>query len=149
IQKLQWMNGVYIRQASLSRLADLAAERLHEAGILPASLDDATRARLEAVVALLQTRIHTLADFPVTAGYFFTDDIHYDEKAVAQFLQRDYVVDMFTRLEEALAPLDDGDLTEERLEPILKGFQEHYNLKLKDVIQPIRVALTGRTFSPG
>src|SRR5690606_31643082 len=42
-QKLDWMNGVYIRRCDLDRLTDEAAERLRDAGILPAELDGPRR----------------------------------------------------------------------------------------------------------
>src|SRR5690606_1336116 len=80
-QKLDWMNGLYIRQLSLERLTELAHQRLRDAGILPPELDETQRARLETVVSLLQVRVQSLADLVPMAGYFFQDEIVYDEKA--------------------------------------------------------------------
>src|SRR5690606_5721593 len=104
---------------------------------------------LEAVVALLQTRVHSLADFPAMAGYFFLDEIDYDEKAVAKFLHRDYTAAMLQEAVAKMREVPEEQWDEAHLEPILQGLQERFNLKMKDVMQPMRVALTGASFSPG
>lgn len=148
-QKLDWMNGVYIRQLSLDRLTQLAHERLAGAGILPAQLDDAERMRLQAVVALLQVRVQSLADFVPMAGYFFQDEIVYDEKAARKFLLPDYVPSLFARLKKILQGRSDEQLREEHLAEEIHRLQEAFGLKPKDVMQPIRVAVTGNSFSPG
>jgi len=148
-QKLDWMNGVYIRKCDIGRLTDLAVERLQAAGVLPAGDPGVPRDKLEAVVALLQTRVQSLADFPGMAAYFFPGEIPYGEKAVAEYLHRDYAAHLLEQAIAALEALPEEQWTEEGLEPVLQGLRERFDLKLKDVIQPIRVALTGATFSPG
>lgn len=148
-QKLDWMNGVYIRRCDLDRLTDEAAARLVEADILPEPPQGEQREKLKQIVALLQTRIHTLADFVPMAGYFFTDEVAYDEKAARKFLTRDYVPELFQELLERLGAVPADAFDEPHLEPIFKDIQERTGMKLGDIIQPVRVALTGNSFSPG
>src|SRR5690606_24500519 len=122
---------------------------LVEADILPEPPQGEQREKLKQIVALLQTRIHTLADFVPMAGYFFTDEVAYDEKAARKFLTRDYVPELFQELLERLGAVPADAFDEPHLEPIFKDIQERTGMKLGDIIQPVRVALTGNSFSPG
>ncbi|MBO8141350.1 MAG: glutamate--tRNA ligase [Firmicutes bacterium] len=146
LQKLEWMNGVYIRNAPLSRLAELAHERLSEAGLVPAELDQALLERLERIMAPLQVRLKTLADIVPATRYFFTDDLEFDEKAVRRFLHREYVPGLLARLVARLIELDPWE--SDGIDRIFRGLADEYGKKLGDVIQPARVALTGTAVSP-
>ncbi|HEY8495826.1 MAG TPA: glutamate--tRNA ligase [Limnochordales bacterium] len=146
LKKLEWMNGVYIREMPLERLAELAHERLSAAGLVPKELDDALRQRLVQIMEPLQTRIKTLGEIVPSTRFFFTDDLEFDENAVKKFLHRDYVPGLFARLIARLLELDPWDGA--GIEQLFKGLAEEYNAKLGDVIQPARVALTGTSVSP-
>ena len=91
LKKLEWMNGVYIRETPLAELAKYAHQRLHAAGLVPAQLDDGLQERLEQMMEPLQTRMRTLAEIVPQTYYFFTDELQFDDKAVRRFLERDYV----------------------------------------------------------
>ncbi|MFS8664769.1 MAG: glutamate--tRNA ligase family protein, partial [Limnochordales bacterium] len=146
LKKLEWMNGVYIRETPLERLAELAHQRLSAAGLVPAELDDELRARLVRIMEPLQTRIKTLGEIVPSTRFFFTDELEFDEKAVKKFLYRDYVPDLFARLIARLLELHPWQAA--GIEGIFKGLAEEYGKKLGDVIQPARVALTGTSVSP-
>lgn len=145
-KKFEWMNGVYIRQASLAELAEHAHGRLAAEGLVPEQLDDALRARLERVMEPLQTRMRTLAEIVPQTRFLFSDDIEFDEKAVAKFLHRDYVPDLMRKLTARLIELDPW--TAEGVEGIFRGLAGELDKKLGDVIQPARVSLTGTSVSP-
>ncbi|OUN01470.1 MAG: glutamate--tRNA ligase [Firmicutes bacterium ZCTH02-B6] len=146
VKKLEWMNGVYIRETSLERLAELAHERLSAAGLVPKELDEGLRRKLVQIMEPLQTRIKTLGEIVPSTRFFFSDDLEFDEKAVQKFLHRDYVPGLFARLIARLLELDPWDGA--GIEQLFKGLAEEYNAKLGDVIQPARVALTGTSVSP-
>ena len=146
LKKLEWMNGVYIRETPLERLAELAHERLKEAELVPEELDDELRARLVRIMEPLQTRIKTLGEIVPATRFFFTDDIEFDAKAVEKFLRRDYVPGLFAKLIARLLELHPWDGA--GIEQLFKGLAEEYGAKLGDVIQPARVALTGTSVSP-
>lgn len=146
MKKFDWMNGVYIRQTPPARLAELAHERLHAAGLVGPELDDELRQKLEKMMEPLQTRMRTLAEIEPQTYFYFTDELRWDEKAVGRFLERDYVPELFGKLTARLIELSAWE--PEPIEKIFRGLAEEYGKRLGDVIQPARVALTGTSVSP-
>lgn len=146
LKKFEWMNGVYIRQATLAELAEHAHERLAAAGLVPEQLDDELKQRLERIMEPLQTRMRTLAEIVPQTKFLFSDELAFDDKAVQRFLTRDYVPGLMSRLVARLIELKPW--APEGIEKIFRGLAEEYEAKLGDVIQPARVALTGTSVSP-
>ncbi|NLA58699.1 MAG: glutamate--tRNA ligase [Firmicutes bacterium] len=147
MKKLEWMNGVYLRELSPEELTDLVIPRLQKEGLLPESIDTTTRERVTKIAVSLQSRIRTLGEFIPSSRYFFVDDIEYDPAAVEKFLVRDYVPDMFAMLLDKLMQVE--PFTEDKIEQAFLEVQEKVGRKLGDVIQPVRVAVTGTRVSPG
>ena len=147
MKKLEWMNGVYLREVEPGRLTDMVMPRLQKEGLVPKTVDGATRARVKQIAVALQTRIRTLDEIVPSSRYFFVDDIEYDPAAVEKFLYRDYVPDMFHVLHDELAKAE--PFTETNIEKAFLAVQAKVDRKLGDVIQPVRVAVTGTRVSPG
>jgi glutamyl-tRNA synthetase len=96
-------------------------------------------------VETLKARAKTLSDMAQAALFYFKD-IEYDTEADAKFL----TPDALEILENVLADLKGATVFDkEELEKIFSAFLETHQVKLRRVAQPLRVALTGRTFSPG
>jgi glutamyl-tRNA synthetase len=132
-QKLRWMNGTYLRELPLE---DLTAR-------LEAFTD---RENLGPAVALCREKIQTLNDFWPLARFFFDGPVEDDEKARAKFLNEEGL-ERLAAARDALAALETFDL--ESIETALRGVVESLDAKPNKVFQPIRVALTGTTISPG
>lgn len=145
-KKLEWMNGVYIRQTPVKKLAEYAHEWLHKAGILPAELTEEQRWKLEQIMEPLQTRLKTLAEIVPQTYYLFSDDLKFDEKAVQTYLSRDYVPELYERLIQRFSALEPWD--RDGIDAVFREIAEADGRKLGDVIQPARVALTGTSVSP-
>ncbi len=145
-KKLEWMNGVYIRNTPAEKLAEYAHQWLHEAGYLPAELDDEQRSKLEQMMEPLQTRLKTLAEIVPQTYFMFSDDIQFDEKSVRKFLSRDYVPELYARLIAKFSQLEPWE--RDSIEAVFRDIAEADGRKLGDVIQPARVALTGTSVSP-
>jgi glutamyl-tRNA synthetase len=131
-QKLRWMNGRYLRELSADDL----------------------QARLEAMhgrpipreaVAIAQEKMQTLAEFWPLAG-FLVEPQPTDEKAWSKVM-KDGADDRLERAREAIAATDpfEPETLEERLKPLV----EELGVKARDLYQPIRVAISGSTISPG
>jgi len=140
-EKLEWLSGHYIRQANPSRIArdliPILAKRGYE------DLDEEWLAR---AVVTLQERAKTLVEMADMGEFYFTDDITYDEKAAAKFLKEPVTAPLGEIREElsALSGWDAGSI-----EAVFNRVLERLELKLGKVAQPLRVALTGTTVSPG
>ncbi|BFH76487.1 glutamate--tRNA ligase [Thermus thermophilus] len=140
LEKLRWMNGKYIREVlSLEEVAERVKPFLREAG-----LSWESEAYLRRAVELMRPRFDTLKEFPEKARYLFTEDYPMAEKA-----QR--------KLEEGLPLLKElyprlraqEEWTEAALEALLRGFAAEKGVKLGQVAQPLRAALTGSLETPG
>jgi len=140
-EKLLWLNQHYIKQAPLDRLAALLAEQLAQRGY-PAQ----DPLYLQSFIPLLQPRSRTLVEMADQAEFFVADAPAMDPQAKAKFLTDDVkphlvaLADIF-----ANAP----DFSREPLEAAVKAYLDERGLSFKTIAQPLRVAVTGRTASPG
>jgi glutamyl-tRNA synthetase len=130
--KLRWLNGLYIRKLPVAELA-----RRLEAFTGREGLEDAAR--------ISQEKIQTLADFLPLAGSLL-DGPADDAKARERWLDDDGRA-VLGDVRAALAELESFD--EESVEQALSAVIERRGLKPREVYQPLRVALTGGTVSPG
>ncbi len=101
---------------------------------------------LESVVRTLNARSKTLEEMAEAAEFYFRDAVTYEEKAAAKFLKPDNAKALEI-LTDALESLD--GFTEANLEAAFKQVMAATGLKLGKIAQPVRVALTGKTVSPG
>jgi len=140
-EKLLWLNQHYIKEGNTDRLADLLCPFLKD---LDLTVTDKVLVRK--VVGDLKTRSRTLIEMARSGAFYFRDDLDYDPKLVEQFLDKEGRTSLAAVL-EALPAL--SSYTKEGVENMLRTIAERRALKLKNVIQPLRVALTGKTVSPG
>ncbi|MBJ7459585.1 MAG: hypothetical protein JHD02_10390, partial [Thermoleophilaceae bacterium] len=131
-KKLNWMNGLYIREMPLNELTTK----------LTAFYD---REIPESIVAICQEKLHTLADFWPMAAFFFDGPVT-DEKASTKFLDEEGKIRL-AEARRALEQLETFDAAS--IEATLRGVCEALELKPNKVFQPIRVAISGTTISPG
>jgi glutamyl-tRNA synthetase len=139
--KLRWLNGVYIRELAPELLTEKVASYLD---LTPQAKfrDDP---RLARAVAISQEKIHTLADFWPLAGPLLDVPVD-DPKARERWLGEQGRATL-AQAREALAGLQSFE--QGALAQALEGLVERLGCKPREVYQPLRVALTGRTISPG
>jgi glutamyl-tRNA synthetase len=133
-QKLDWMNGVYLRELAPQEFAHRLLLWLGENGY-DWDAELVTRAG-----PLVQEKIARLAEFPGFAGFFFGDV----EPVPADL---DGGAPMLAAADEALAPLEPFEAAE--IETALRAAADRLELKPRQAFQPIRVAVTGSKVSPG
>src|SRR3954449_230654 len=131
-QKLRWMNGRYIREMDTGRLTEILEERLGRTGLRPA-------------VEIAQEKMQTLEDFCRLPG-FLVEPQPTDEKAWAKVM-KDGAAENLARAREALAQVEPFD--QPGVERALTALVEELDVKPGKLYQPIRVAITGTTVSPG
>jgi glutamyl-tRNA synthetase len=139
-EKLLWLNAHYIKEASLDRLTE-EMKPLWPAGTITGDVDFTKK-----VIADLQPRVKTLVELADTADFYFTDEIKYEEQAAQKFLTPD-ISDHLKGIVSAISSLQ--NFNKEGLEEFFKVFTQEKNIKFKLIAQPLRVALTGKTVSPG
>lgn len=145
LTKLQWMNGVYIREASIDRLVELVRPYLEEAGFIGSDLSPEETERLREIVVEMQTRMKTLVEIVDLTSYFFTA-VEYEEAALKN-LKKENVPEMLELLAANLEQLT--EFTPATIEAEFKKILEQLEVKPGILIHPVRAALTGRKVSPG
>jgi glutamyl-tRNA synthetase len=139
--KLKWMNGTYIRALPLEELVARLATYLDATP--HAGLQDDPR--FTRAVAISQEKIHTLADFWPLAGFIFAGPAT-DPSAREKWLNEDGRAAL-AEVRAALAALADFD--QAGVQTALEGVLERLGGKPRTVYQPVRVAISGTTISPG
>ncbi len=135
-EKLEWMNGHYLREMAVERFTELVLETLQEAGI-EADPDVVSRA-----VPLIQERMKLLSEAPPMLRFLF-EDVEPDEKARKML---DGQSEYLGVVAERLAGLEDWSA--EAIERELRAVQQELELGAKKAFQPVRAAVTGTLISP-
>lgn len=143
LKKLDWLNGQYLKQTPVPRLAELLAERLIQKGWIARDYD---RPWMEQIAALIHDRIRVLEDIEEHHSFFFREPPEYHPEAVAQFLKQPAIAERLVALRERLSRLASFDVA--ALEEATRAFAAGQQLEPKALIHPVRVAVTGRSVSP-
>ena len=144
-EKLKWVNAQYLRNNDPQDVAEALTPFLQAAGY-----DDTAIARIpggvEALIPPLRERSETLLDFVEGAVPYLVESMEMDEAAATKHLKAGIAPSLqeFADLIEA-----ESDFSKETVERLLKDLIERQGLKMGKIAQPLRVALTGRTVSPG
>ncbi len=143
-QKLESLNGHYIRQTDNERLTELVMERLENT--LDGKLAEGAAARVKMGMDGLKDRAKNTKELAENAIFYaILRPLELDEKA-SQILT-DEAKQTLTAFRADAAEIDEW--TEENIQTAAKAYAETHELKLGKVAQPLRAALTGTTVSPG
>jgi glutamyl-tRNA synthetase len=142
-KKLDNLNGYYIRQTPDAVLAAEVAALL-ERRTPPQPLSMTARQRLAAAMPGLKERARTLVELAVAADFLYTDGPQPLDPAAEKLL----TPEARATLGKVLPALEATDWSAVALESAARGFAEAGGLKLGQVAQPIRAALTGKASSP-
>jgi glutamyl/glutaminyl-tRNA synthetase len=140
--KFTWINAEYIKRESTNSLVALIEGYLKSTDFLAPEYDKDYLAR---VVGLLRNRMNKLSDFKERAYCFFKDDFVYAPET-EDILKSDLSNDLIT-LKERLYKLDNFDKS--IVEQEFRATAKDLGLKAKDLVHPVRVALTGNKVGPG
>ena len=143
MDKLRWVNAQYIKQKSENDLAEFVAPFLIEQGLLDEQFD---RRRLKEVVRLYKNRMADIQEFLERTRYLFDEDIEIN----GDLSRKNFtpgIVEHFTGLADTLEGLDKFDHLS--VEKTFRGFAEDKNIKISDMVHPVRVALTASDVGPG
>ncbi len=142
-EKLLWLNFHYLKQRTPAQLAREVIPFIEKRGNkVPGDM-----AWLEKMVATLCERAKTLVELVDFAHFYLSDDIRIDPKAAAKFLKPE-IAEPLKELAAGIAALPE-DCAESDVQALFEQVMARFGLKLGQLAQPVRVALTGGTVSPG
>jgi glutamyl-tRNA synthetase len=149
--RLDWMNGVYIRQLPIEELVERALpyiERPQSEGGLPDAIArPLDRAYLARVLKLDQERMKVLSEAPFLVEFFFVDTLDYDAKLlIGKGLDAAQARDALQHAYDLLAGLPHWEAT--AMEQPMRDLATELGLKPGPLFMGVRVAVTGRTATP-
>ena len=139
-EKLSWLNQHYLKTENSDYIAGLLRQHFQQRGI-----DTNNGPKLTEVVLALRERSKTLVEMAGKAECFYQPVMAYDEKVVNKFFKAD-IVPALAFIKVELAKLNDW--SEESINHIVQVALEKFSLKMPQLAQPLRIALTGNTQSP-
>ena len=145
-EKLEWMNGVYIRDLSPAGLAEKMVPWLVEAGLTTTADYEARPAWYESLVPLIAERAKRLTDIAPALAFLFTDGVTLDPASADKALGSDEARDSLAAAADALAGL--GSWDHDTIESTLRELAVTLGVKPKVLFQAVRVAVTGSVVSP-
>jgi glutamyl-tRNA synthetase len=140
-EKLEWLNSWYIKNDPPEKIAELVVPLLKEIG-----LDVDADKKLVKIIMELRQRAKTLLDITNSIDYFYVEKIKFDENAKNKFLTAE-IKPVLEDITSGLGNLNDFNMDE--MHGVFDRVMGERELKLGKIAQPVRVALTGGTVSPG
>jgi glutamyl-tRNA synthetase len=144
LNKLFWINGEYMRAASLESLEPLAVAILRKHGILPENYDEAY---FRAALSIVKEKIKLGRELPDWMSYFFREDFDFEEAAAKKVFTPEGLANL-ARLRQRLAQLDEAGFSAHGLENEFKTLAAANGLKVGALIHPARLAVSGRSVGP-
>lgn len=145
MDKLNWMNNLYIKKADPARIVELAIPHLQKAGRLPFELTAQQRSWAEDLIRLYQEQLRFVAEIVPLSELFFREEISFEEEAKALLAEEHapVVLSSFLRQVEQA-----GEIAAEGWKDLLKAVQKETGYKGKQLFMTVRVALTGQMHGP-
>jgi len=140
-EKLGWVNSQHLLMRSDDKLIDLVKPFLSEL-----NLEITDREYALKVMAIERERGRTLKDIAEVSAFFFRDEIEIDPGAASKWLNDEHIARL-KELRDKISGLEEFSV--KSLTAIFEDMVEKTGLKMLKIAQPVRVALTGTTASPG
>lgn len=136
INKLDWMNGVYIRRLSLDEL------KLRLKSFIP---DDFPTEKIDQILPLVQERLVVLSDLEELTDFFYRD-INVDQDLLLKKADRDLVAKQLEMTSQSLANITEWSVG--NIETVIRSLQEENQWKRGQYFMMIRIAVTGKKATP-
>jgi len=147
-KKLEWMNGQHLAMISLEKLESFMTPAFVKAGLATAEELHARKDWYFGLLDLLRIRARTTDEIVSLAAQYFRDDVEYDADAVSkQWRDVTATSTVLTATSARLASLESW--SPQVMEDALRKLAEELGISGGKIFQPLRVALTGLTVSPG
>jgi glutamyl-tRNA synthetase len=144
-EKLLWLNAEYMKTSPSGQVAQALVPLLDEAG-LREEVRTVSNEWLAQVVVLVRERAKTLVDMVDWVKPYFGQEVPFENEAAKKFLTP-AIAPTLTKLAEQFQSFP--EYSKHEWEGAFKKLVEHEGMKMGQLAQPVRVALTGRTASPG
>ncbi|MEW6407756.1 MAG: glutamate--tRNA ligase [Patescibacteria group bacterium] len=171
IERLDWINGLYVRRMGIDKLTELCVPYLVEAGYIQKIPNSKFQIPnkfqiqnykmiktdkkisfkdLEKVIALEQERIKKLSEIPKVLDFYFKKDIEYEpDLLIWKKTDKNKIRKNLEILQKFLESLPEKDFEKKNLEKKIKNLIAKEKMGVGEALWPVRVALSGKQGSPG
>lgn len=146
-KKLEWINNVYMKQASLEQVVDLALPHLISAGKIEENPSKEKLDWVRQLVSLYHEQISYGAEIVEVSSLFFVDQLDISDEA-RTILQEETAQVVIASMKEKLEGLSEDDFVIEQIRPLSKLVQKETGVKGKQLFMPIRIAVSGQMHGP-
>jgi len=146
MDKLRWINGVYIRRSPIEKVAAMITPFLQKAGLVSNEPGSKELSWIELVAAALQEHLATAGEILGYMDILVGEDVAIENDEAKAMLQEDTFVAVSRLFKQKIADL--SELTPDTVKPLLKEITKELKLGGKQVYMPVRIALTGRMHGP-
>lgn len=143
IDKLNWMNGQYIKKTPVERITELAVPHLKKAGLIN---EDVSIEWLNKVVAAVQDELSYVGEIPEKVTIFFDDNVQPKDAEAEEVVKMEHVPELIKVFKNKVT--DAAAIDAEFAKAVFKEIQNETGIKGKNLYMPIRVALTGQVHGP-
>ena len=147
VEKLGWLNGKYISEVPAGELMNSVRDALSNRGCWQEELDIERRDYIFALIDLWQSRSRTINELADNIAPFLTEAFPYLPEALAENIRGKDLLGPVEALREGLTQVDPWN--QEELEVTIRQLAEGFGLEASELIQPCRIAVTGKASSPG
>ena len=142
-EKLLWLNGQAVRNMNEKEYLKLASSYLHQKYSVHMPLESC----ISNLLKMHKSRLKKISDIIEQTRYYFEEELIYDSEAVEKYLTDISIAENLSELGRRWSNI--SDFHADNLETELREYADQIQLKAGQIIHPLRVALTGKTASPG
>lgn len=146
IDKLNWINAHYMKQADPAAVLEMALEHLVEAGYVQADIAGEEKKKLIAFVAVIQDHLSYAAQVVDYAELYFNDDVKVTDPEALEIMRDEEAAAVIALFKEKLNALE--NIEAQTVKPVLKAVGKELKVGGKKVFMPIRIAMTGQMHGP-
>ena len=149
-EKLDWFNGVYIRSLATEDLAHRCLPYLQQAGLLPDPCPEERYQYLQQIIPLIRERLKSVPEVAEMTNYFLQEDIPTPTKEllIPKKMDQKQTLTSLEGAAKALAEVS-PEFKEADTEAVLRNVAVELGIYDGQVFMPVRVAISGRTATPG
>lgn len=144
--KLNWVNGHYIRDFDLGKITDLAIPYLVDANLIDENFAKNNREWVETLVDMVKESLSHISEVVEKVEFMFNNEIEMENEEAEEMLKGEGTKSILEAMKEILNTVDQVD--EELSANMMKQIQKATGIKGKNLFMPTRVALTGSLHGP-
>lgn len=146
VDKLNWMNNLYIKNCDLDALTVMSKPYLIANGFCSETSFDDHYEKLKKIVEVLRERLNKLEDFRDYNAFFTKRDVTLEDDEAREIISMPHVPELLTLFSSKITALD--HLSADGVKMVLKEIQKETGHKGKNLFMPVRVGITGQVHGP-